>query len=59
MTYDPVTANPLCGNPLKTRADVEKALLDLFNPLVPFAELEASFARGGMPVSAIQVPETF
>ena len=35
MTYDPVSANPLHGNPLKTRADVEKGLRDLFNPLLP------------------------
>ncbi|GHA32235.1 hypothetical protein GCM10007989_30380 [Devosia pacifica] len=36
MTYDPTSANPLAGNPLKTRADVEKALHDLFNPLLPY-----------------------
>ncbi len=44
MTYDPVSANPLHGNPLKSRADVEKALLDLFNPLLPF------FSEGGARV---------
>jgi hypothetical protein len=44
MTYDPVTANPLHGNPLRTRADVEKALHDLFNPLLPF------FSEGGARV---------
>lgn len=44
MTYDPVTANPLHGNPLKTRADVEKALHDLFNPVLPF------FSEGGARV---------
>lgn len=44
MTYDPVSANPLHGNPLKTRADVEKALHDLFNPLLPF------FSEGGARV---------
>jgi hypothetical protein len=44
MTYDPVTANPLHGNPLKTRADVEKALHDLFNPLLPY------FSEGGARV---------
>lgn len=44
MTYDPVTANPLHGNPLKTRGDVEKALHDLFNPLLPF------FSEGGARV---------
>ncbi|MEO1989698.1 MAG: DUF2264 domain-containing protein [Martelella sp.] len=36
MTYDPTTANPLNGNPLKTRGDVEQALHALFNPLLPF-----------------------
>jgi hypothetical protein len=44
MTYDPVSANPLHGNPLKTRADVEKALRDLFDPLLPF------FSDGGARV---------
>lgn len=44
MTYDPVTANPLYGNPLKSRADVEQALLDLFNPLRPY------FSEGGARV---------
>ena len=34
MTYDPVRANPLHGNPLRTRADCEKALRDLFQPLL-------------------------
>lgn len=36
MTYDPKTANPLFGNPLKTKGDVEQALHALFNPLLPF-----------------------
>jgi hypothetical protein len=45
MTYTPVHANPLAGNPLKTREDVEKALLDLFNPLLP------AFSEGGARVS--------
>lgn len=36
MTYDPNTANPLYGNPLKTKGDVEQALHALFNPLLPF-----------------------
>lgn len=44
MTYDPVTANPLSGNPLRTRADVEKGLRDLFVPLLPF------FSEGGARV---------
>ncbi|MHA6730614.1 DUF2264 domain-containing protein [Devosia sp. A369] len=45
MTYDPVSANPLHGNPLKTRADVEKALHDLFNPLLPFFSEGAARVR--------------
>lgn len=45
MTYAPVHANPLTGNPLKTREDVEKALLDLFNPLL------LAFSEGGARVS--------
>jgi hypothetical protein len=45
MTFNPVHANPLAGNPLKTRGDVEKALLDLFNPLLP------AFSEGGARVS--------
>ncbi len=44
MTYDPVSANPLAGNPLKTRADVERALRDLFQPLLPY------FSDGGARV---------
>lgn len=44
MTYDPATANPLYGNPLKTRGDVEKGLRDLFNPLLPY------FSEGGARV---------
>jgi hypothetical protein len=45
MTYAPVHASPLAGNPLKTRGDVEKALLDLFDPLLP------AFSEGGARVS--------
>lgn len=41
---DPVSFNPLSGNPLKTRADVERALHDLFNPLLPY------FSEGGARV---------
>jgi len=41
---DPVSFNPLAGNPLKTRADVERALHDLFNPLLPY------FSEGGARV---------
>ncbi len=44
MTYDPATANPLFGNPLQTRADVEKGLRDLFAPLLPY------FSEGGARV---------
>jgi hypothetical protein len=44
MTYDPATANPLFGNPLKTRADVEQGLRDLFAPLLPY------FSQGGARV---------
>lgn len=44
MTYDPVTANPLHGNPLRSRADVERAVHDLFNPVLPF------FSEGGARV---------
>ncbi|ODT65115.1 MAG: hypothetical protein ABS75_32780 [Pelagibacterium sp. SCN 63-23] len=44
MTYDPASANPLFGNPLKSRADVEKGLRDLFAPLLPY------FSEGGARV---------
>ena len=44
MTYDPATANPLYGNPLKTRDDVERGLRDLFTPLLPY------FSEGGARV---------
>ncbi len=44
MIYDPVSANPLSGNPLETRADVERALRDLFLPLLPY------FSDGGARV---------
>ncbi|MCA1444180.1 DUF2264 domain-containing protein [Ensifer sp. IC4062] len=36
MTYDPATANPLGSNPLATRSDMQRALVDLFNPLLPY-----------------------
>lgn len=45
MTYDPATANPLYGNPLKTRDDVEKGLRDLFNPLLPYFSEGAARVR--------------
>jgi hypothetical protein len=44
MTYDPLSANPLHGNPLQTRADVERGLQDLFQPLLPY------FSQGGARV---------
>ncbi|MET3899818.1 hypothetical protein ABIB57_003780 [Devosia sp. UYZn731] len=44
MTYDPLSANPLFGNTLKTRADVETGLNDLFAPLLPY------FSAGGARV---------
>lgn len=43
--YTPDFPNPLRGNPLKSRQDVEKALLDFFNPLLP------AFSEGGARVS--------
>ncbi len=36
MTYDPASANPLAGNPMGTREDMKRALLDLFDPLLPY-----------------------
>ncbi|SFV29067.1 hypothetical protein SAMN05216456_0665 [Devosia crocina] len=36
MTYNPAAANPLFGNPLRSRQDIEKALRDLFAPLLPY-----------------------
>lgn len=44
MIYDPAKANPLFGNPLKTRADLAKAVNDLFAPLLPY------FSEGGARV---------
>src|SRR3954469_5063812 len=44
MTYDPVCANPLHGNPLQTRDDLARAALDLFAPLLPY------FSPGGARV---------
>lgn len=44
MIYNPITANPLSGNRLRTRADVETALHDLFAPLLPY------FSEGGARV---------
>ncbi|PDT42686.1 MULTISPECIES: DUF2264 domain-containing protein [Sinorhizobium] len=36
MTYDPASSNPLVGNPLETRSDMQHALLGLFDPLLPY-----------------------
>ncbi|WP_064681643.1 DUF2264 domain-containing protein [Rhizobium bangladeshense] len=44
MTYDPASANPLAGNPLETRTDMSRALLDLFDPLL------ACFSKGNARV---------
>lgn len=41
---DPVRFNPLWGNPLRSRADVERALRDCFAPLKPY------FSPGGARV---------
>lgn len=41
---DPARFNPLYGNPLRTRADVERALRDSFAPLRPY------FSEGGARV---------
>ena len=41
---DPARFNPLHGNPLRTRADVERALRDSFAPLRPY------FSEGGARV---------
>jgi hypothetical protein len=44
MIYDPRTANPMAGNPFRKRADVARALNDLFAPLLPH------FSTGGARV---------
>jgi hypothetical protein len=44
MTYDPASANPLAGNPLETREDMDRALHDLFSPLL------ACFSEGNARV---------
>lgn len=45
MPYDPASANPLAGNPLETRADMSRALLALFDPLL------ACFSNGNARVT--------
>ena len=44
MHHDSAKANPLFHNPLKTRDDLAKAVMDLFNPLLPY------FSEGGARV---------
>jgi hypothetical protein len=34
--YGMARANPLAGNPLHTRADLQRAVTDLYNPLLPY-----------------------
>jgi hypothetical protein len=43
-SFDPVRFNPMWGNPLRSRADVEAALRASFAPLLPF------FSEGGARV---------
>lgn len=44
VIYDPAQANPLFGNPLKTRDDLSRAVIDLFKPILPY------FSEGGARV---------
>ncbi|MFN6935312.1 MAG: DUF2264 domain-containing protein [Tsuneonella sp.] len=44
MIYDPAQANPLHANPLLCRDDLAQAVLDLFEPLLPY------FSSGGARV---------
>ena len=53
MTIDPADANPLHANPLLTRADIERALHDLFAPLRPH------FSPGGARVRLNAAAATF
>ena len=53
MTYAPAIVNPLAGNPLRSRKDVQKALNDLFEPLLPF------FSAGGARVSLSETAAHF
>ncbi|CAN7636929.1 DUF2264 domain-containing protein [Pararhizobium sp. LjRoot238] len=36
MIFDPASRNPLAGNPLASRGDMQRALTDLFDPLLPY-----------------------
>jgi hypothetical protein len=53
MISDRIRANPLSGNPLKARQDVERALTDLFDPLLPF------FSEGGARVTLSETAAHF
>lgn len=44
MHHDSAKANPLFHNPLQTRDDLAQAVMDLFNPLLPY------FSEGGARV---------
>ena len=44
MHHDSAKSNPLFNNPLLTRYDLTKAVMDLFNPLLPY------FSEGGARV---------
>lgn len=44
MIYNPAQSNPLFGNPLKSRDDVSRAVIDLFKPLLSY------FSEGGARV---------
>ena len=44
MHHDSAKANPLFHNPLQTRDDLAKAVMELFNPLLPY------FSEGGARV---------
>ncbi|MEM7443280.1 MAG: DUF2264 domain-containing protein [Pseudomonadota bacterium] len=66
MMFDPVSANPLSGNPLKSRRDVQKAVRDVFAPLLPYFPLGASmitlngaaahYSRNGAGIEAVARP---
>jgi hypothetical protein len=43
----PARANPLAGGPLVTRADVARAVLDLYEPLVPYISEHGARVRLG------------
>lgn len=45
--YHPAKANPLFGNPLQNRADVAKAIDNLFQPLIPYFSSGSARVRLG------------